>query len=247
MKKGFSLPLWVTACAKSAVKKLLGLQFENYEFIELPNNNEKVKIRVYSAGFIKNNSSSIATTFMQSGLDLDLTNNLEIWTLVTLQKIKANQTKCINLIPGEGVGRYLSNSKICISDFAKELLNKNLLDLIPSGYLINLEVIFPNGEYLAERTSNKSFGVVKGLSIIGTTAETNISASPEQLAKAKSDLDYLIAMDMREIVTFVIGENGLSLAKEYGISSSIVKVGNWLGPLLVYAAEKDVKNLFLLG
>ena len=143
--------------------------------------------------------------------------------------------------------RSLSNSKICISDFAKELLNKNLLDLIPSGYFINLEIIFPNGEFLAERTSNQSFGVVKGLSIIGTTAETNISASPEQLAKAKSDLDYLIAMEKREVVTFVIGENGLSLAKEHAISSSIVKVGNWLGPLLVYAAEKNVRNLFLLG
>ena len=249
MKKGFSLPLWVTACAKSAVKKILGFQFENYELIEIPNNNQKVKIRVYSVGFLKNKSCSIATTFMQSGLDLDLTNNLEIWTYVTLEKIQANnknQCELINIIPGEGVGRYLSNSKICISEFATELLNINLLDIIPSGYCINLEIIFPNGEFLAERTSNKSFGVVEGLSIIGTTAETNVSASPEQLTKAKSDLDYLLSSDMNEVVTFVIGENGLSLAKEYGISA-IVKVGNWLGPLLVYAAEKKVKNLFLLG
>ena len=38
---------------------------------------------------------------------------------------------------------------------------------------------------LAERTSNKSFGIVNGLSIIGTSAETYSSASPDQLEEAK--------------------------------------------------------------
>ena len=33
LKKGFSLPLWVTGAAKSAVKKLTGLSFVDYEKI----------------------------------------------------------------------------------------------------------------------------------------------------------------------------------------------------------------------
>ena len=39
--------------------------------------------------------------------------------------------------------------------------------------------------FLAERTSNKSFGIVDGLSIIGTSAETHSSASPDQLEELK--------------------------------------------------------------
>ena len=77
-------------------------------------------------------------------------------------------------------------SKICISNFAKEVLVENLLDIIPEGYKLNLEIIFPNGKFLAERTSNKSFGIVEGLSIIGTSAETFASASPDQLENAKA-------------------------------------------------------------
>ena len=49
---------------------------------------------------------------------------------------------------------------------------------MPEGFNLKLEIIFPNGEFLAERTSNKSFGIVDGLSIIGTSAETYSSASP---------------------------------------------------------------------
>ena len=41
MKKGFSLPLWVAGAAKSALKKLLGLTFQNYELIKIPNEKRK--------------------------------------------------------------------------------------------------------------------------------------------------------------------------------------------------------------
>ena len=84
LKKGFSLPLWVTGAAKSAVKKLIGLSFENYELIRIPNEKKVVKIKVHSAGFIYGESNALAISFAQSGLDLDLTQNLEIWTICLL-------------------------------------------------------------------------------------------------------------------------------------------------------------------
>ena len=47
-------------------------------------------------------------------------------------------------------------------------------------------------------------------------------------------------------LTLVIGENGLDLARRAGLSP-LLKVGNWLGPVLVAAAEAGVKDLLLLG
>jgi len=47
-------------------------------------------------------------------------------------------------------------------------------------------------------------------------------------------------------VALVIGENGLDLARRAGLSP-LLKVGNWLGPVLVAAAEAGVKDLLLLG
>ena len=250
LKKGFSLPLWVVASAKAAVKKLLDLPFENYEFIKIPDSNDFKKIKIHSVAFIKENGAALAITFAKSGLDLDLTNNLEIWVVASFVKIK-NLENCIkpkiDLVPGYGVGIDSNSEKICISDFAKKIIEVNLSEIIPEGFKLCLEIIFPKGKFLAERTSNKAFGIVEGLSIIGTTAETHISASPEQLKYAIDELNKAIAEHGMDLITFVIGENGLDLAKKYDLPFPIIKVGNWIGPLLVQAATQKVKKIILLG
>ena len=161
--------------------------------------------------------------------------------------VNKKQVNSINLIPGYGVGTYLKSAEICISGFAKQLLKDNLQEFIPKGFQLNLEIIFPNGKFLAERTSNRSFGIVDGLSIIGTSAETFLSASPEQINKAKAELDQIVLDATDKKIIFVIGENGLDLANTNNLGKSIIKVGNWLGPLLVYAAFKNVKRIFILG
>ena len=122
-----------------------------------------------------------------------------------------------------------------------------MLDIIPNGFNLNLEIVFPKGEFLAERTSNKSFGIVDGLSIIGTSAETYSSASPDQLEEAKTKLASLTKNDFKGKVVFVIGENGLNLAETCNVDFPIIKVGNWIGPLIVDAAIKKVKTVILFG
>ncbi len=250
MKKGFSLPVWVAGAAKSALKKLVGIQFENYELIKIPNEKKEIKIQIHSVGLLKDDSHALGISFAKSGLDLDITQNLEIWTIASLEKIAFNtpvQTDRINIIAGSGVGIKKDTAEICISGFAIEILNENLLDIIPEGFNLKLEIIFPNGKFLAERTSNKSFGIVDGLSIIGTSAETYSSASPDQLEEAKTKLEKLIQNDFKGKVVFVIGENGLNLAKNCNCKFPIVKVGNWIGPLIVDAAIKKVKTVILFG
>jgi len=250
LKKGFSLPLWVAGAARSALKKLVGLPFDNYELIKIPNQKKEIKIEIHSVGLLKDDSHALGISFAKSGLELDITQNLEIWTIASLEKISSNnlvQTDPINIIAGSGVGIKEDTSEICISDFAKDVLYENLLDIIPKGFILKLEIIFPNGVFLAERTSNKSFGIVKGLSIIGTSAETYSSASPDQLEEAKNKLAKLIQNDFKGKVVFVIGENGFDLAKANNIDLPIIKIGNWIGPLLVDAAIKKVKTIILFG
>ena len=250
MKKGFSLPLWVAGAARSALKKLVGLPFENYELIKIPNEQKEIKIEIHSVGLFKHDSQALGISFAKSGLDLDITQNLEIWSIASLEK-KSNKNSLpknrITIIAGSGVGVIENTSEICISDFAKKVLDENLLEIIPEGFKLNLEIIFPNGEFLAERTSNKSFGIVDGLSIIGTSAETYSSASPDQLEEAKTQLAKLIKNDFQGKIIFVIGENGLNLAKNCDENLPIIKIGNWIGPLLVDAAIKKVKTVILFG
>ena len=133
MKKGFSLPLWVAGAARSALKKLVGLPFENYELIKIPNEKKEIIIEINSVGLLQCETHALGITFAKSGLDLDITQNLEIWTIASLEKISFTnsvQTIPINIIAGFGVGIKENTSEICISNFAKEVLYENLLSLI---------------------------------------------------------------------------------------------------------------------
>ena len=137
MKKGFSLPLWVAGAARSALNKLVGLPFKTYELIKIPNEKKEIKIEIHSAGLLKDDSHALGITFANSGLELDLTQNLEIWAIANLEKISFNnpvQTIPINIIAGSGVGIKEDTSEICMSDFAKKVLCENLLDIIPEGF-----------------------------------------------------------------------------------------------------------------
>ena len=70
MKKGFSLPLWVAGAAKSALKKLVGLPFENYELIKIPNEKKEIKIEIHSVGLLKDNSYALGITFAKSEIHI---------------------------------------------------------------------------------------------------------------------------------------------------------------------------------
>jgi cobalt-precorrin-5B (C1)-methyltransferase len=129
------------------------------------------------------------------------------------------------------------------------LLETNLRPLLPGGRRLQLRVVIPAGRRLAERTSNAAFGVVEGLALIGTQAEVQRSAAPEQLEAALADLRRRAsAPGFDGDLVLVLGENGLDLAPRLGIARArLLKAGNWIGPLLVAAAEVGVRRLLLFG
>ena len=254
---GFTLPVWVVAAAKSATNILIGKKFQDVENIDLPKKEESIKVPISSSALIDNGEKALAISHCQSGLSLDLTRGLEIWAYVQLIEASSKSAKNVeNGFPdwldfnaGYGVGKFESSGLPCISNFACELLCINLYPLLPKGRSIKVEIVLPQGKNLALKTSNAAFGVVDGLSLIGTQAEAQISASPNQLKNCKDILqDKCSKSTFDGFLTFVIGENGMDLALKFGFSANqIIKTGNWLGPLLVAAAENGVKKLLLFG
>ena len=45
--------MWVAGAARSALKKLVGLPFDNYELIKIPNEKKEIKIEIHSVGLLK--------------------------------------------------------------------------------------------------------------------------------------------------------------------------------------------------
>jgi cobalt-precorrin-5B (C1)-methyltransferase len=192
---------------------------------------------------------ALAVARCDPGDGLDLTRGLVIW-VEARWLVQADQAQgWLQLEAGEGVGVHEGTGQLCLSAFARQLLESNLAPLMPSGQALGLRVVFPSGRRLAERTSNAAFGVVDGLALIGTQATVQRSAAPDQLDTALAHVRALAAAPgFSGDLVLVIGENGLDLAPRLGLPPELlVKAGNWLGPLLVAAAEAGVARLLLFG
>ena len=244
---GWTLPVWIAAVARAAVTKLLGYPFEEHQLLLLPDRDSPVQVAVSSAALLKEGTEALAIGYCDPGPGLDLTRNLEIW--VRASWLGAPAEEWLELKAGEGVGTHGRGGRVSVSAFARELLRRNLRPLLLPEQKLRLEVVLPHGRDLAARTSNAAFGVVDGLALIGTQAEVQRSAAPGQLNLALEELHQAVASkNFRGALTFVIGENGRDIAQRSRLNQyPVIKTGNWLGPLLVAAAEAGVSELLLLG
>lgn len=250
--RGYTLPVWVAAAARAAVQQLRGDPFSGEQPLQLdPDAPDRAAERVpVVAAAPLGEGRALAVARCEPGDGLDLTRGLVIWVEAAWHpRDPLTPERWLWLEAGEGVGVHADTRAICISTYARELLERALEPLLVAGQGLRLRVIFPSGRRLAERTSNAAFGVVEGLALIGTQAETQASADPDQLGRTLASLrQRLAAPDFGGDLVLVIGENGLDLAPRLGLPQALLlKCGNWLGPVLVAAGQGGVQRLLLFG
>ncbi len=243
--RGWTLPVWLAAAARAALGCLLRQPFRAEQPLELlePAGLQPVPVR---AAAELAEGWALGESCCDPGDGLDLTRGLVVWVLARWLE---GPGPWLELEAGEGVGRHAGSGEACLSAYARRLLEANLRPLLPEGRRLSLRVVLPAGRGLAERTSNAAFGVVEGLALIGTQAEVQASADPGQLQRALEALrQRCAAPGFGGDLVLVIGENGLDLAPRLGLPAGLLlKAGNWLGPLLVAAADAGVQRLLLFG
>lgn len=189
--------------------------------------------------------SVLAITHSDPGDNLDLTRHTPLWSVVSWGE--ADQAEPIHIAGGEGVGRQVNQGDApAIYRYAKTVITQNLTPLLPAGKTLLVTITLPEGRALAERTSNAAFGVVEGLSLLGTSGLSEPLSAPGQLEQSRAQLREKAAQH-RHLV-FCLGENGLDLAVKLGLNPDCrVKTANWLGPLLVEAGASGLEGVLLLG
>lgn len=249
--QGYTLPVWVAAAARAATLALQGQPYASEQPLQLdplapepsPTLIPVVAAAPLGAG------RALAVARCDPGPGLDLTRGLVVWVEVSWSDAVDPRGAWLELQAGEGAGIHAATGELCLSTYARDLLRCNLRPLVPEGQGLTLRLILPSGRRLAERTSNAAFGVVEGLALIGTQATVQRSAAPEQLNACLQALAERCRMPGFDgDLVLVIGENGLDLATRLGVPAvRLLKVGNWIGPVLVAAAEAGVRRLLLFG
>lgn len=248
-RAGYTLPVFACAAAVAALHRLRQGQPLDSVSVDLVEPPEAVEIPIEQVAGIRDRSVSkemaLAITRSQPGDNLDLTRNTPIWALVEWGD--SEQTEQIRILGGEGIGRQLNaGGKAAIYAYADRLFQENLKRQLEPEEKIQVTFILPEGRRLAERTSNAAFGVVEGLSLLGTSGIAQPLSAPGQLEAFREELRQKASR--KSALVFCIGENGLDLAQHLGIAPELlVKTANWLGPLLVEAGLQQVPAILLFG
>jgi cobalt-precorrin-5B (C1)-methyltransferase len=263
LQRGYTLPVFACAGAVAALRRLQQAAGEAAEaingvHIDLVKPAEWVDIAIEQVALLSDRSA-LAITRSDPGDNLDLTRHTPIWSVVSWAE--AGQVEQVAIAGGEGIGRIVSldaqgdrsgknraaeDADAAIYAYARELLQHNLTRELTAEQKIKVTVILPAGRELALRTSNAAFGVVEGLSLLGTSGISQPLSAPAQLEAFRQSLKDK-ASQYKDLV-FCLGENGLDLALQMGIEPERrLKTANWIGPLLVEAGLLGLRSILLFG
>ncbi len=240
-RSGYTLPVFACAGAIAALHQLQTNQLSKTVTLDLIKPAKTADIPIEQSSLLPD-GSALAITRSDPGDNLDLTRNTPIWSVVSWAD--EGQSEQIVLDGGEGIGQHAEGSAIYA--YARELLQTNLSQKLTAAQKVKVTIILPEGRQLALRTSNAAFGVVDGLSLLGTSGIAQPLSAPGQLETYREALRQKAA-DYPDLV-FCLGENGLDLALRQGIEpDKRLKTANWIGPLLVEAGLLGVRSILLFG
>ncbi len=243
VREGYTLPVFAAAAAVAALRCLREGTCPKEVTLALLNPNRCQTIPI-AQGACLDTQQALAITESDPSDALDITRYTPVWAWVRWQALPTQPR--IQIVGGVGIGRHQATGEAAIYRYARLLLTTNLEFYCPRDRAVQVTILLPEGRRLAERTSNAAFGVVEGLSLLGTGAIARPLTAPEQLEAYLADLAAKAAQS--KTLVFCIGENGLQVAQNLGIPPHLcVKTANWLGPLLVAAAEHPLQHLLLLG
>lgn len=237
-RKGYTLPVFAVAAAKAALQHLLTRTADSVSLDLLP---DTAEISLQQVARL-DTQSAIAITLSDPGDNLDLTRDTPVWAWVRLME---RQAQALVLEAGEGLGRTADGDP-AIYSYAHRLFDANLLPLIPGNRTAIVTIILPEGRQLAQRTSNAAFGVLEGLSLLGTSGISQPLSAADHLDSFREALQEKVKRHLN--LVFCIGSSGIQVAQRLGIPDAVVvQTGNWIGALLVEAGLRGAESVLLLG
>ena len=242
--KGFTTGSAAAAAAVAALRFIMGKPCSSVE-LSLPND---VKIAVPITGCLMTDSGADAWVTKDAGDDPDVTHGAAIVSSVELLDepgIRVRGGVGVGVVTKPGLPAAVGEP--AINPAPMKLIRESVAAELPEGRGATVTVSIPAGEELAKKTYNPRLGIVKGLSVLGTTGIVSPMSSEAIIGTIKSELSMLRASGA-DAVCLAPGNYGRSMAQKLGVSDSMtVNISNFAGEALKCAGELGFKKLLLLG
>ena len=250
LKTGFTTGACACAATIAALESLLKEQNVETVNIELPNGE-----KYFFDCQVKERTQNLATVSVikNSGDDIDVTDGVEIFSTV-----KLNKSPGIKLIGGKGIGKCTKKGlavdigEAAINPVPRINICRNVKRILSENNKTNLGVSItlsiPNGKELASKTLNSSLGIKDGLSILGTTGIVKPMSNEAIIKTIYYELKQVLSQNIERAVVLVPGNYGQNFAVSLGINPNlIVQMSNFIGDSLDIAQELGFENILIIG
>ncbi len=206
---------------------------------------------------------SISKTIKMDNDDLDVTKGCEIVVTITnnFDDLELNSitqhpyifqynNSSIKIYSGVGVGVVtkdgLKPPKGYPAINPKPLgVLKSIFDtfVLPNQY-IYCSVSVSNGELIAKQTANEKVGVMKGISILGTTGFVKPISAVAYIDSIEQELNFA-KENSYDTILFTLGNTSYQKAKELNSNAYIIEIGNFIYDGILLAVNREFKSIEL--
>jgi cobalt-precorrin-5B (C1)-methyltransferase len=246
LRSGYTTGACAAAAARAAMTGLLGQEVVRQVQVALAGSQANFKIN--QCVFDRRQAS--CSVIKDAGDDPDITDGAEIRA-----KVCWKDKPGIDIRGGEGVGVVtkpgleIAVGAAAINPVPRRMIESSVREVMPKNNKgVEVVISVAEGEKLAQRTLNPRLGIVKGISILGTTGVVvpySVSAYKACLYQA---LDVALACGCRQIVLTTgrrsekFAQRELKLAEE-----CFLQAGDFIGYSLGQCAKRSFDKVIVWG
>jgi cobalt-precorrin-5B (C1)-methyltransferase len=248
LRSGYTTGACAAAAAQAATIALLKQEVVNQVQVALPD--AQVNFKVSRCVFDRSQAS--CSVIKDAGDDPDITDGVEIYATV-----RWKEEPGIDIRGGKGVGTVtkpgleIPVGTAAINPVPRQMIEGSVRKVAGSkldGKGIQIVISVPEGEKLARRTLNPRLGIIKGISILGTTGIVIPYSVNAYKACISQALDVAVACGCRQVVLTTgrrsekFAQSELALAEE-----CFVQAGDFIGYSLEQCAKRSFEKVIVWG
>jgi cobalt-precorrin-5B (C1)-methyltransferase len=246
LRSGYTTGACAAAAAKAAAIALLRQEAVSEVQIKLPGG--KVIFRVRRCLFDPTRAS--CSVIKDAGDDPDITNGAEICAAVSWKNepgIEIRGGKGVGIMTKPGLEVVVGGA--AINPVPRQMIESSVREVIDkNGKGLEVIISVAEGEKLARKTLNPRLGIVRGISILGTTGIVipySVNAYKASLSQA---LDVALACGCRQVVLTTGRRSEKFAQRELALPEEcFVQAGDFIGYSLEQCARRSFEKVIVWG
>ncbi len=202
LRSGYTTGACAAAAAKAAAELLLENSRKRWVEIPMPTGGRaRFRLKTKKLG----GGAAYASVIKDAGDDPDVTHGAEIGAAVALSTGKGG----IEVVGGQGVGTVtkpglpVRPGRPAINPVPLKMIRAAVREVLGGSRAekaVGVTIVVPDGEELAKKTLNARFGIVGGISILGTTGVVRPLSTEAWKSTIRTSFDVARAMGIKEVV-----------------------------------------------